>query len=207
MRRAVCCLLFVSTYGCGLLHWSDQPDATVIDQQTVQQSLPTLSNPLVIPVADRELVWNQIVDAVDDYFPIRSEQRVGTAGVEGLITTQYLPGATVWERWRHDSTPGFERLQSTLQSIRRRAEVRVLPDAGGFQAQVVVYKELEDLARPEFATVGAATRRHDGSLVRIPELNENTPVTLGWIPIGRDTSLEQEILQQLYMRLVLPCQR
>ena len=165
----------------------------------------SISNPLVVPVADVDFAWNQIVDMVDDYFDIASEQQVREIGgvlMEGWIETQPLVGATLLEPLRRDSTPGFERWQSTFQSIRRRAFVRVVPVASGFQVYVEVKKELEDVSQPEFSTVGQSARRHDGSLVAFDGFqDEEGPVTLGWIPLGRDATLEQEMLRQLYARL------
>ncbi len=161
-------------------------------------------NPLLVPVTDREFVWNQVVDAVDDYFPIASEQRVRLVGgvlTEGRIETYPIEGATALEPWRRDSTRGFERWHSTLQSVRRRAVVRVTPQAQGYAIDVAVFKELEDLSRPEHAPVGSNFLRHDGSLVRVELDREAGPATLGWIPQGRDRSLEQQILAQLRGRL------
>ena len=88
-----------------------------------------------------------------------------------------------------------------LQSIRRQATIRVIPQPTGYSVEIVVVKELEVLDRPEFATVGSATRRHDGSLVESGQRNQRGPVTLGWTPIGRDTALEQELLGRLRDRL------
>ena len=68
--------------------------------------------------------------------------------------------------------------------------------------EAVVLKELEDVNRPEQSTVGEATFRHDGTLVRPEETAKSGgPVTLGWIPRGRDAILEQQILLEVQARL------
>ena len=184
--------------GCGLLSRrfaGPNPDGSV----------ETVSNPLVVPVSDIEFSWQQIVDMVDDYFEIKSEQQVREIGgvlMEGRIVTRPRTGATCIEFLRKDSTPGYERLHSTLQSIRRTADVRVIPVSGGFEVRLEVLKELEDVSSPENSTVASTVRRHDGSLVAFDTLNRGFgPVTLGWIPIGRDESLEQEMLRNLYARM------
>ena len=168
---------------------------------------PTLENPFVVPVTEGEFLWNQVVDTLDDYFKIEREERVRAIGgvlTAGRIDTYPTTGATLLEPWRHDSTPGFERLHSTLQSVRRRAVVHVVPVERGFSIEVVVFKELEDLDRPEHASVAAPALRHDGSLVRTELTPSPSPVTLGWIPLGRDLSLEQRILAELQGRLAQP---
>jgi hypothetical protein len=169
---------------------------------------PTVAaeNPIFVPAVDREFLWLQIVDTTDDYFRIVREDRVRVVGgvlTEGRIATAPTVGATYLEPWRRDSTPGFERLESSLQSIRRRAEVRVMPVADGYTVEVAVFKELEDVSRPEHATVGSATLRHDGSLVRTTSDPDTLPITLGWIPLGRDPSLELQILSEIRGRLGL----
>lgn len=165
-----------------------------------------IENPLFLPPLDRELIWIQTIDAIDDYFRIEREDRVRLIGgvlTEGRIDTFPTIGSTIFEPWRVDSTRGYEKIHATLQSIRRRATIRVIPVEGGYLLDVVVQKELEDLDKPEHATAGGATLRHDGTIVR----QENAPgrysVTLGWIPIGRDVSLEQRILADISARLDL----
>ncbi|MFP6576821.1 MAG: hypothetical protein VB912_16800 [Pirellulaceae bacterium] len=170
----------------------------------------TLNNPLLIPVTDRDFLWIQLVDMVDDYFKIEREERnqvVGDTLTEGRIVTRAMVGSTLLEPWRSDSRPGYERLLSTVQSIRRQATIRVIPEAAGYSVEILVVKELEDLDRPEFATVGGATRRHDGSLTDGELSVDRGPVTLGWISLGRDTALEQEMLGQLRDRLTNVNQR
>jgi hypothetical protein len=183
---------------------------------TMVQSAP--ANPILVPVTDRDVAWDNIVDVVDDYFKIEREDRVRLVGDflnEGQIETFPQTGATLLEPWRGDSANFYERLESTLQSIRRKAFIRVIPDAGGFLVDVTVLKELEDVERPMYATTGAATFRADNTLDRNTEVeptlarqigDQPRPVshprqTAGWISIGRDPALEQELLVRIYDRL------
>ena len=156
-------------------------------------------------MADSEYVWTQIVDTVDDYFKIQREDRVRVIGgvlTAGRIDTFPVVGATLLEPWRRDSTPGFERLHSTLQSVRRRAVIHVIPVGPGFSIEAIVLKDLEDLNHPENAAVGSTTpARHDGTLRQEQPEEGHGPVTLGWIPQGRDLSLEQELLRKIQARL------
>ncbi|QDU95497.1 hypothetical protein [Lignipirellula cremea] len=167
---------------------------------------PALENPLFVAVSDAEFVHNQTVDALDNYFRIRYEQRVRSfdgVQAEGNITTFPLIGSTYLEPWRSDSTVGYERLQATLQTIRRRCEARIIPTGGGFAIEIAVYKDLEDLLQPEGSTAGGATLRYDTSIVQNDENYEVLPPgSLGWIPLGRDITLEQRILNDLRERLV-----
>jgi hypothetical protein len=168
-----------------------------------------LENPMFVPAVDREFLHNQTVDVVDNYFRIEREERVRLIGgilTEGRIDTFPKVGSTLLEPWRGDSTPGYERLHATLQSIRRKATVRIIPTEGGYLLDVAVQKELEDLDKPENATAGSATQRHDGTIVRQTGPAGRAAVTLGWIPLGRDVSLEQKILSELQVRLEVNCE-
>ncbi len=165
------------------------------DCPTGQPGLPpppvvSYSNPIFIPVADPHQAWEMVVDVVDDYFRIEHEapvRQVGNMTIEGTITTAAEISPTIFEPWRHDTVDPDERLENTLQTMRRRAVIRVFrlnPEQGGYWVDVAVYKDLEDLARPEHATAGAATFRYDDTLNGI----ENPPVSdatlKGWIPKG-----------------------
>ena len=163
-----------------------------------------VSNPLFVQSDDRELVYQQVVDAIDDYFQIQSERRmrlVGNIITPGRIDTYPVIGTTLLEPWRASYDLGPETVHNTLQTIRRFAIIEMLPTEGGFLVTVHVIKELEDLSQPQNSTVGSATLRHDGSLVRTREQLDQQPVTLGWIPLGRDLSLEQKILLEIQARM------
>lgn len=200
MRIPTYCLIIVSiagTVGCGLNRgWSPpygSPHAELAQ------------NPMYVPLSDREVLWNELVDTIDNYFRIQREERVRLVGgvlTEGTIETFPLPGATALEPWRQDSTRGFEGAYATLQSIRRRAVAHVRPQSdGGYRVEVAVYKELEDLSQPEHSTVSLESLRHDSTLKRPKKKLYGGPTTLGWIPVGRDTALEQRILTELRQRL------
>ena len=176
------------------------------------------SNAVVIPPLDAEAVWMKMVDVTDDYFKVQSEQRVVFANgvpTEGRIDSYPQTGATLLEPWRRDSVGFRERLESTLQSIRRIATMRLIPDPAGWRIEVIVNKELENLPRPMHTTTGAASFRNDDSLYRygtpLPTLGQQIgdaprPVAsptpnIGWIPLGRDPLLEQKMLEKLVQRL------
>ena len=162
-------------------------------------------NPLFIPVSNHEAAWKEIVDVVDDYFRIAREEPVHAYGgvlTEGRIATRPISGATHLEPHRCDSVGRFNRWESTLQTIRRKANARVVPTAGGLLVEMIVEKELEDLPRPEHSTAGAATFRTDGSLRRSrTEPTNRSESSDTWIPLGRDPALEQRMLADIRDRL------
>ena len=154
-----------------------------------------------LPVSNADIAWEKIVDVVDDYFRIEREQRVRLVGevlTEGRIDTFPQTGASILEPHLSDSVGMASRLESTFQTIRRQAEVRVIPEASGYLVDIVVKKELEDLPRPEQSTAGGATFRHDNSLPsRQTESVSRTHYARQWIPLGRDQALEQKMLAEI----------
>ena len=163
-----------------------------------------LANPININTQDSEFVWNQIVDAVDDYFRIKSEQRPtrdNTQWIEGRLETYPEVGATYFEPWRKDALEGYQRWQSTLQTMRRTANIRVIPTNEGYSIGVEVIKELEDVDRSQYSSEGSAIARHDGSIVRTGSTLNGQPITLGWIRQENDSDLEQRLLREILGRV------
>ncbi len=193
-------MLLTAAAGCGLHQGMQGVGPTSGAPQAA-----LAQNPMYVPLSDREFLWNQLIDTVDNYFRIQREERVRLVGgvlTEGQVETFPQPGATILEPWRKDSSHGFERRYATLQSIRRRAVVHVRPQTdGGYLIDVAVYKELEDLSQPEYSTVNVEGLRTDGTLDNSTRMQHLGPVTLGWIPVGRDMALEQRILTELRGRL------
>ncbi len=184
-----------SCCGCRALTYDDQ-NPNLCGQ-------PPVPNPLVLPMVDRWMVMDQVSDEVDDYFKIYREERIRVLdGVmsEGWIETHPKIGGTLLEPWQLDSTTGFERLHASLQTIRRFAKIRVIPSGNSYQLDVRVFKELEDMAQPMGSAVSGQLR-HDSAL----DVDRDDSM-LGvqdekWIPMGRDFSLEQQILRNIQKRL------
>jgi hypothetical protein len=206
MRRAVVATVVTLMFGgCGM-----GPEYTVSpDYPAPQVAMPSqppaaaYANPVFIPVADPLCAWETTVAVVSDYFRIEREEPVRLVGntlIEGSIVTAPEVSPTAFEPWRHDTADPEQRIENTLQSMRRRAVVRVIPAQGGHWVDLAVFKELEDVVRPEQATAGAATFRYDDSLVGIVNPITGQQITKGWIPRGRDTSLEQYMIAHLLSR-------
>lgn len=154
---------------------------------------PVAENPLLIPTTDQEAVWNKTVAVVDKYFDIASENRLART-----IVTQPKIGATLLEPWSGDSVGFHERLESSLQTIRRFAIIKIEPAAaGGFLVKVEVRKELEDLVKPDRQAAGRAVFNNDFPVNRNREIVGPVPAPTGWIPRGRDPVLEQAILARI----------
>lgn len=174
-----------------------------------------LPNPLPVPVVDLDFAWEQIAAVVEEYFKIQHEERVRLVGgilTEGRIDTVPLAASTLLELWRHDSVTFHDRLLATLQSMRRRAFIRVIPVQSGFLVDLQIEKDLEDLPRPSMDRSGRSTfdqiQGVDRTTNPIPSLASPPGVppippipTAGWINVGRDVALEQVMLSKIQTRL------
>lgn len=163
-----------------------------------------VANPTNIGEVDPDFLWRMVIDTLDDHFRIDSEQPVRKDAqnwMEGRVTTYPEISGTLFEPWRRDTARGFERIQSTFQTIRRKATVRVIPEPTGYQLSVEVMKEQEDVDQSQFATAGASAQRHDGTIVRNENLIRQMPLTLGWYEIGRDLDLERRIMEGILGRI------
>ena len=195
-RLLLCVLILalITSAGCRALR---------TNPSSAQNCHEQVANPLIVPMMDRWFVMDQISDEVDDYFKIYREERIRVLdGVmsEGWIETHPKIGGTLLEPWQLDSTPGFERVHATLQTVRRFAKLRVIPTGNSYQIDVKVFKELED-PQPIGSAIGGPLFRHDNAL----DVGRNAPWSSGrekgWIPMGRDFSLEQRILRNIQQRL------
>ncbi len=237
MRPIVCISALIALAACGCAPFgSSAPTETIqpIPPQ-VQQGAPVsaagveytspfggsppamcLANPLPVPVVDLDFAWEQIVAVVEENFKIQHEERVRLAGdilTEGRIDTVPLISSTLMEPWRTDILTFRDRLESTMQSMRRRCYIRVIPVQGAFLVDLQVIKELEDLPQPTMAVNGLAlfNMRDQGvdrvadplpSLANPPGAPPHPPVPVaGWIPQGRDVRLEQAMLAKIQARL------
>jgi hypothetical protein len=187
MTLAICLVgMAAGLVGCSSGPWG----LTAPGVTRVFSPAPELDNPLAVPSTDFEVLWNKTVAVVDKYFDIESENRLART-----IKTQPQMGATILEPWALDSATFQDRVEATLQTIRRVAIVHVDPaPSGGYRVKVEVYKMLEDLAKPVSQPAGRAVFTNDFPINRVREIVGPVPAPLGWINKDRDHNLEQAIL-------------
>ena len=160
---------------------------------------PALPNPLMIPSTDFEAVWMACITSIDDYFDIASENRL-----QRKIITEPKVGATLFEPWSGDSVGFDQRLEATLQTMRRHAVITVNPTAtGAYAVKVEVNKELEDMIRPAVQNNGRAVFDNQFPVNRARDYVGPVPLPNGYIPRGRDTQLERVILAKIKEKLFL----
>lgn len=174
-------LFVVSLIGSGCAVPLHQPDLLQADA------------PIFVPGNNEEVVWERVVDVIHDYrFRIARENKL-----VGMIETKYKVGASILEPWHRDSVGPANRLESTFQSIRRRVNVSIQRAEGGFLISVEAFKELEDLPGRTANSAGGATFQDNNPLQRDLSLVVGRSTPSGWIPLGRDISLEQSMLGRL----------
>lgn len=157
---------------------------------------PPASNPVFVPATHYETAWERTVDAIHDFkFPLARESKL-----DGVIETQYVVGSSVLEPWNRDSVGFDNRMESTFQSIRRRALVRITPTQGGYLVAVEAYKEQEDVYGPVANSAGGASFQINQPLQRDLNLAVGQSAPSGWIALGRDPALEQAMLARIRSR-------
>jgi hypothetical protein len=151
-----------------------------------------VSNPVFVRANNQEEAWERTVDVVHEYlFEIERENKLG-----GILETRYKTGSGCLEPWHKDSAGIDNRMESTLQSIRRKAYISLTPVQGGYLIGVEAHKELEDVARAANLQ-GAATFLDDNILARDLNSVVGQATPSGWVAKGRDEALEQSMLQSL----------
>jgi len=193
------CIALIVVAGCRAINQ--------LENQGPTPTALTTANPLIVPLVDRWFLMDEISDEVDDYFRVKREERIRIVdGVmsEGWIETWPRMGSTLLEPWHHDSTRGYEKVHSTLQTIRRTSKIRVIPTGDSYAIDVKVFKELEDNDRPIGSPLGGNALRSDNALDVDRSDNLSPGGARTWIPLGRDISLEQRILRNVQQRLAHP---
>ncbi|MDR1478551.1 MAG: hypothetical protein LBJ00_06380 [Planctomycetaceae bacterium] len=171
------------------------------------RNVAPIGNPISIPSCDHEFLWEVLADAFNSHFetdremPIRLYDNVLT---EGRLDGKPKIGASLFEPWHSDSVGCTERFDCTLQTIRRRAILRVIPQVGGYQIEAFVYKELEDNPHPLNSPVSTANMRFKDDVDVFLGKIEVDRGTAGWIMVGRDTTMEQRLLREILYRLEHP---
>lgn len=160
----------------------------------VHTEMPLVAeNPVFVPVGQYQLVFQKVLDVLDDYYPIAYASRPS-----GTIETLPVIAPGLAEPWKAGSPDLYQRTLALFQTIRHRALVRItVADDGGFFIDVKVLKELEDLPNPARYTAGNATFITRPTVERQYDVIDGGQYEPNWIPIGRDCLLEQVILSRI----------
>jgi hypothetical protein len=198
--------------GLALLHSAGcstyEPFATNASREfSWRLNAPQSHNPIFVENHDHEFLWSILVDVIDNHFEIEREIPVrlyGNVLTEGHLESKPKIGASMSEFWHADSAGFEERFDCTLQTIRRRVEGHVVPEAGGYTIEIKVFKELEDRAKPLRAVSHASNLRFKDSADAFIETIDVDPSSAGWFIIERDTALENRLLMEIDYRLKHP---
>ena len=156
---------------------------------------PVHENPVYIPQHPMAYarVFETIEDVLSDYFIIVYANRF-----DGRIVTQPSIAPGIEQPWKPGSPDFYQRLLAFTQTIRHRAIVEITTaKEEGFFVSIKVLKELEDIPAPTRATTGEATLRLESTVQRQFEVVYPEFYEANWIPIGRDTKLEQVLLDRI----------
>ena len=205
--RLLAAMMAVGLSGCMGPEWTAPPEYAdpTVGARSARRS-PPIQQPDFRPHRrPRNASWEQVVAVMSDYFRIEHEEPIRMAGntpTEGTFTTVPEVSPTIFEPWRHDTVDRQQRIENTLQTMRRRAVVHVIPapEQGGHWVDVPVFKELEDNRHPDTPRPATPPSATTITLTRIVNPITGEPITKGWIAQGRDTSLEQYIIGDLLSR-------
>ena len=143
-----------------------------------------------------QAAFERVLTVLNDYFDIRYSN---TNQGEIVCVPKVAPGFE--QPWKRGSPDARQRLLATVQTYRNRCVAQLQPnEQGGFLVSVIVYRELLDTPRPASGTAGISIFRDNPTVERQYEiLDTSVPAYDGnfWIPKGRDTALEQEILERI----------
>ena len=141
-----------------------------------------------------DVMWERAVAVLNNnHFMIARESKL-----QGVIETHYRAGANVLEPWHPDSVGIENRLESTLQSIRRRIIVTFRHSSNdALVVSVRVEKEIEDVPGIAATYEGGATFSDANPLQRDLTQVTGQSSPSRWIPLGTDPALEARLMRQI----------
>lgn len=173
--------------------------APPLDNPVLVRSAPApVENPVLVSpgvptgVSYRE-VFEACLDVLDDYFEILEADPYA-----GRILTKPRIAPGYEQPWKSGNPDPRGRLLATFQTIRQTATVTLRTgERGGYLVLVVVDKELEDLAMPSRATVGAVFREAPTVDRQIEVVGPVLTPNRSWFKVGRDYAFEQLLLERI----------
>jgi hypothetical protein len=116
----------------------------------------------------------------------------------GYILTRPLPGSQFFEFWRKDNADSYSAAQSSIQSIRRTAELNLSEVNGQICINCAVRKQRLYLSAPPEEKAGLKYDRITGQKIRTTNTGLDTnPKQMSWIDLGNDAKLAAVILKKI----------
>ena len=119
----------------------------------------------------------------------------------GRVDTENLTGANWFEFWRDDSVGDFQRVESSLHTIRRKVHVQATPAPTGCQVEVKVAKERLSAPGTSPSGISQAYDIYNPRKTSLARQDEFKETQYTWLPMDRDDALEQVILERIQGRL------
>ena len=122
---------------------------------------------------------------------------------QGIIRTEPLRGAQVFEFWRSDNAGLYNTAEANFHAIRRSVEVRVTEEQGQVSVDCTVQVQQLSLPENEAASISQAYQMHSASSMGVQQLRLAPRQKLGmaWIDLGQDSRLAERILNEIARRV------
>jgi len=119
-----------------------------------------------------------------------------------VITTHPQSSQHFFEFWRRDVHSAYDWFDATMNPVRRRVEVSMLPvgDLGNVQLSLTVVKERLSMPDRQFNDAGAAYQFFGYSLPATTGQAVISRADEQWISQGRDAAVEQYLLDEILAR-------
>jgi hypothetical protein len=146
---------------------------------------------------DVEPIWDAALSVLrkHEFQPERQDRAMGV--IETLPTT-----SKQWfEFWRRDVAEKYDVAEASLQTIQRKATIRIIRGAGGptLEVQVDVYR-LEE-SESQVTSASSAIHAFSGALPNAEGRLTRDPLTRrNWVHLGRDTAMETRLLGSILSR-------
>lgn len=122
---------------------------------------------------------------------------------QGIVRTEPLRGAQVFELWRSDNVGLYDTAEANLNTIRRSVELRFSDEQGSMRVDCNVPVQQLSLPENEVASVSQAYQMHSASTNTIQrlQLSPQQKQGMAWIDLGQDQALAARILKRIEARL------
>ncbi len=193
-RRIVSAAAFLGIGGCVSGPMIENPAVVHLDRPIAAGSNPGFVPGSQSPDAYKRL-FTRCLDVVGEYFEIDA---ANTSRYGGTIRCLPRIAPGIEQPWKPGSPDLYQRMLAFCQTYRHRCMVDITTgQQGGYFVDVKVYRELEDLATPSRGTAGEATYRLVPTIERQFTVVDPSLYEPMWIPMGRDTCIEQAILERV----------